>query len=91
MYRDALPFFGAIPVLTWPARAETGGKAIRINQAMKLLWETELTVEETGLEAGFRSRKHFYDMFRRHTGMTPGRFRAERQRKTILQESCKMD
>ena len=49
---------------------------LRVNQAMKLLRETELTVEEAGLEAGFRSRKHFYDMFRRHTGMTPGRFRS---------------
>ncbi len=50
---------------------------LRVNQAMKLLRETELTVEEVGLEAGFRSRKHFYDMFRRHTGMTPGAFREE--------------
>lgn len=51
---------------------------LRVNQAMKLLRETELTVEEVGLEAGFHSRKHFYDMFRRHTGMTPGAFRGER-------------
>lgn len=50
---------------------------LRVNQAMKLLRETELTVEEVGLEAGFRSRKHFYDMFRRNTGMTPGAFREE--------------
>lgn len=51
---------------------------LRVNQAEKLLRETELTVEEVGLEAGFHSRKHFYDMFRRHTGMTPGGFRGER-------------
>ncbi len=50
---------------------------LRVNRAMKLLRETELTVEEVGLEAGFHSRKHFYDMFRRHTGMTPGMFRGE--------------
>lgn len=50
---------------------------LRVNRAMKLLRETELTVEEVGLEAGFHSRKHFYDMFRRHTGMTPGAFRGE--------------
>lgn len=50
---------------------------LRVNQAMKLLRETELTVEEAGLEAGFHSRKHFYDMFKRHTGMTPGTFREE--------------
>lgn len=50
---------------------------LRVNRAAALLWETELTVEEVGLEAGFRSRKHFYDMFRRHTGTTPGAFRDE--------------
>lgn len=51
---------------------------LRVNRAVKLLQETELTVEEVGLEAGFHSRKHFYDMFKRHTGMTPGAFRGER-------------
>ncbi len=50
---------------------------LRVNQAMKLLQETELTAEEVGLEVGFHSRKHFYDMFKRHTGMTPGAFRGE--------------
>ncbi len=50
---------------------------LRVNRAMKLLQETELTAEEVGLEVGFHSRKHFYDMFRRHTGMTPGAFRGE--------------
>ena len=50
---------------------------LRVNQAMKLLRETDLTAEEIGLEVGFHSRKHFYDMFRRHTGMTPGAFREE--------------
>ncbi|MCI9221267.1 MAG: AraC family transcriptional regulator [Lachnospiraceae bacterium] len=50
---------------------------LRVNQAMKLLRETDLTAEEIGLEVGFHSRKHFYDMFKRHTGMTPGAFREE--------------
>ncbi len=50
---------------------------LRVNQAVKLLRETELTVEEVGLEVGFHSRKHFYDMFRRHTGMTPGAYRED--------------
>lgn len=50
---------------------------LRVNQAMKLLQETELTAEEVGLEVGFHSRKHFYDMFKRHTGMTPGGFRRD--------------
>lgn len=50
---------------------------LRVNRAVKLLQETELTAEEVGLEAGFHSRKHFYDMFRRHTGMTPGAFRGD--------------
>ncbi len=40
---------------------------LRVNQA----------VEEVGLEVGFHSRKHFYDMFRRHTGMTPGAYRED--------------
>ncbi len=50
---------------------------LRVRKAAELLWETEMSVEEAGLKAGFHSRKHFYDMFKRHTGMTPGAYRAD--------------
>lgn len=50
---------------------------LRVNRAAKLLRETGLTAEKVGLEVGFHSRKHFYDIFRKYTGMTPGAFREE--------------
>jgi AraC family transcriptional regulator len=49
----------------------------RIDRAMRLLHDTELSVCEVGQEVGIPSPSHFSLLFRRSTGLTPTRFRAE--------------
>jgi AraC family transcriptional regulator len=49
----------------------------RIDRAMHLLRETEMPVSEVGQEVGIPSPSHFSLLFRRSTGSTPTRYRAE--------------
>lgn len=48
----------------------------RINKAKTLLAEGKCLVEVAG-ELGFSSQSHFSDVFRKETGMSPGRFRRQ--------------
>ena len=50
----------------------------RIDRAMRLLRDTALPVGEVGQVVGIPSASHFALLFRRSTGSTPTRFRAER-------------
>lgn len=52
--------------------------ARRINAAKKILLESEMPLAEIALATGFSSQGHFTGMFRRHVGITPGSYRAER-------------
>lgn len=47
----------------------------KIEQAVKLLKETELSVENIAIKTGFSSKKNFYDAFKKYTGMTPNGLR----------------
>ena len=65
-------------------RRETGTSFVdyvnkkRINKAVELLVATDKTVDAICSEVGFSDKKHFYELFKRHVGTTPG---ATRQRK----------
>jgi AraC family transcriptional regulator len=48
---------------------------LRIAQAARRLAETEGTLAEIALEAGFADQSHFSNVFRRETGVSPSAFR----------------
>ncbi len=50
-------------------------KQIRINEACRLLVETDQSVMEIAQYCGFHDMKHFYSAFRSQTGKTPGEYR----------------
>lgn len=49
----------------------------RINEAVKLLENSDLTIEEICRKVGYNDRKHFYKMFRQKMKLTPGQYRRE--------------
>jgi AraC-like DNA-binding protein len=48
---------------------------LRIERATLQLAETELSLAEIALGAGFSDQSHFSNLFRQHTGFSPSRFR----------------
>jgi AraC family transcriptional regulator len=48
---------------------------LRIERATLQLAETELSLAEIALAAGFSDQSHFSNLFRQHTGFSPSRFR----------------
>ena len=48
---------------------------IRINEACKLLHETDRKISDIALEVGYRDLKFFIDLFKRVTGCTPSWYR----------------
>lgn len=52
---------------------------MRVERAMQLLGQADLSLHAVGTAAGFASPAEFYAAFRRHAGTTPCRFRAERR------------
>jgi AraC family L-rhamnose operon transcriptional activator RhaR len=48
---------------------------VRIDEACRLLRETDLKVLEVALRVGFNDLKFFYDVFKKITGKTPGDYR----------------
>jgi AraC-like DNA-binding protein len=49
--------------------------ALRLKEAQRLLRETDRSVEEIALAAGFNHLTHFHRVFKRHTGLTPHELR----------------
>ncbi len=47
----------------------------RMNQAVELLITTDMTVDAICETVGFKDKKHFYNIFKRHIGSTPGELR----------------
>ncbi len=72
-------------------KEETGKSAskmlmeIRLEKACGLLVGTDLPASQIGLNVGYSDTKHFYDLFKRQTGMTPGEYR----RKHVSEENQK--
>ena len=52
-------------------------QGLRIDEAIRLLGNTDKKVADIALLCGFRDLKHFYDVFRKRTGKTPGEFRSK--------------
>lgn len=50
---------------------------LRIQEACRLLTETDLSVAEIGAFSGYRDTKFFTHLFRQQTGMTPGAWRRQ--------------
>ncbi len=49
----------------------------RIDRAKQLMHDPELSIAEIALHVGFCSQSHFTEAFRRRTGYSPGRWRAQ--------------
>lgn len=52
----------------------------RIGRAAHMLVDTDLRVTEIAFACGFNGSSYFAEVFGRITGMTPGRYRAEKRR-----------
>ncbi|CAG7645439.1 response regulator [Paenibacillus allorhizosphaerae] len=48
---------------------------VRVNQAIRYLLETELTIHEVGMKVGFVNDNYFIKIFKRCTGTTPSQYR----------------
>ena len=48
---------------------------IRIEKACELIRNSDLPIVEVMTQVGYSDTKFFYDIFRRYTGMTPGRYK----------------
>ena len=55
----------------------------RINEAIKLLENSEMTIEEICRKVGYADKKHFYRMFKQKMNLTPGQYRRE----TVLRQN----
>ncbi len=52
---------------------------IRIDAAKKLLEETDLSISDVSLQVGYLYSNAFIRFFKRHTGITPGQYKALKQ------------
>lgn len=50
-------------------------RGLRIERATRQLADSELSLAEIALNAGFSDQSHFSNLFRQHTGLSPFRFR----------------
>jgi AraC family transcriptional regulator len=50
-------------------------RTLRIERAVEQLAQTDLSLAEIALAAGFSDQSHFSNLFRRHIGLSPFRFR----------------
>lgn len=48
---------------------------LRVEKAIDFLSQSDMPVEEICISVGFKSKLHFYDVFKKHTGLTPGELR----------------
>ena len=48
----------------------------RVNEAMRLLKETNLSIESISQSIGYNDRKQFYKIFKEHIGITPSKVRS---------------
>jgi AraC family transcriptional regulator len=50
-------------------------RSLRVERAARQLADTELSLAEIALAAGFSDQSHFSNLFRHHTGLSPSKFR----------------
>lgn len=51
----------------------------RIAEAKQMLAHTDKSVADIGTDCGFMNAQHFYRMFKKMSGMPPGRYRQKRR------------
>lgn len=51
--------------------------AIRITEAKRLLTQTDMKVIDTAMTVGYKSVAHFHRIFKKHTGVSPKKFRQD--------------
>lgn len=51
-------------------------RRLRIEEAMRYLYESSLSLTEIAMAVGFSDQSHFSRLFKAHTGLTPTQFRA---------------
>jgi AraC-like DNA-binding protein len=51
-------------------------RVLRVDYAARLLLQTDQTLSEVALQAGFYDQSHFTTAFRRHLGITPAAYRS---------------
>jgi LacI family transcriptional regulator len=57
--------------------------AAQVERAKWLLTSTDMPIEQISSESGFRQPARLNQVFKRHTGLTPGQYRRERKRGLI--------
>ncbi len=57
---------------------------LRINYACELLDSTRLSVDEIAFNSGFSDSSHFSKELKKMTGVTPSKYRTDRQKKEII-------
>lgn len=60
----------------------------RINKAMNLLLETNISIQEISIAAGFNNKTHFYRTFKKYIGVKPSFIRIYRQNFTTYVHSA---
>lgn len=58
--------------------------SLRIQEAMRLLSESDMSIEEIAFEVGFNSSVSFCGQFKKFNGMTPGMCRANAKKETKI-------
>ena len=60
---------------------------IRIGEAQTLLGSSDLSIRDIALRVGYNSAENMYLAFRKHTGMSPSRYRdAQKHLQTMAKE-----
>lgn len=54
--------------------------SVRINKSIELLMDPTYKVYEVGQMVGYKSIKHFYKVFKNHTGVTPSDYRVQQSK-----------
>ena len=54
----------------------------RLNEAIRLLEKTDMSIENICFNVGYKEKKQFYKMFKEYTGVTPSNFRSKITKET---------
>lgn len=60
----------------------------RVAYAKRLLSTTDMTVEAVAADCGVLNAKYFFQLFKKHVGLTPASFRTTRTTRTLTQKSA---
>ena len=66
-------------------------RQVRLEEAEKLLYDTELTVSEISYKVGFSNTSYFIKCFREHWGYPPGESRKQRAEEEELQDQIQLE